>query len=172
MEVFMPSLFNYINSTPVTEYPTTVQVVGIASDYSHDTGFRNCRRVLTSNPAYTITPKVSSSLIFDMKNFGINNSLASAYRNPLIIKEIKYIFTSPLSVELIDTLASLMTPLPITGHIIAYVICQEHFSLSEFGAWSIKNNAYDYRYLYNHIVDFFEDTPMPESKKFIHDLIK
>ena len=49
--------------------------------------------------------------------------------------------------------------------------CQLHFNLQTADSWSPIYNGFDYRELYNYVVDVFEDTPGPAAKKRAQDLL-
>ena len=49
--------------------------------------------------------------------------------------------------------------------------CQLHFNLQTAGSWAQFYGGFDYQGLYNYIVDVFEDTPGPASKKRAKDLL-
>ena len=53
----------------------------------------------------------------------------------------------------------------------AYLRCQLHFNLQTAGSWTPVYGGFDYRGLYDYVVDFFEDTPGPAAKKRAQELL-
>jgi hypothetical protein len=53
------------------------------------------------------------------------------------------------------------------------LICDQqlHFNLQTAGSWTPIYGGFDYQGLYNYVVDAFEDTPGPASKKRAQDLL-
>ena len=49
--------------------------------------------------------------------------------------------------------------------------CQLHFNLQTAGSWTPIYAGFDYRGLYNYIVDAFEDTPGPAAKQRSKNLL-
>jgi len=49
--------------------------------------------------------------------------------------------------------------------------CQLHFNLQTAGSWTPVYGGFDYRGLYDYVVDFFEDTPGPAAKKQAQELL-
>ncbi|KJA23053.1 hypothetical protein HYPSUDRAFT_201615 [Hypholoma sublateritium FD-334 SS-4] len=56
-----------------------------------------------------------------------------------------------------------------TSRSIAYAAL--HFNLQTAAAWAVIYGGFDYRGLYNYIVDFFEDTPGPAAKERSKELL-
>ena len=48
---------------------------------------------------------------------------------------------------------------------------QLHFNLQTAALWAPVYGGFDYRGLYNYVVDFFEDAPGPSAKKRSKDLL-
>lgn len=48
---------------------------------------------------------------------------------------------------------------------------QLHFNLQTATSWAPIYGGFDYRGLYNYVVDFFDDAPGPEAKKRSKDLL-
>ena len=48
---------------------------------------------------------------------------------------------------------------------------QLHFNLQTAAAWTVVYGGFDYRGLYNYVVDFFDDVPGPAAKKRSKDLL-
>jgi hypothetical protein len=48
---------------------------------------------------------------------------------------------------------------------------QLHFNLQTSGSWTSVYSGFDYKGLYNYVVDFFEDTPGPAAKKRAQELL-
>jgi uncharacterized protein DUF6698 len=49
--------------------------------------------------------------------------------------------------------------------------CQLHFNLQTATSWARFYGGFDYRGLYNYIVDVFEDTPGPAAKRRAKELL-
>ena len=49
--------------------------------------------------------------------------------------------------------------------------CQLHFNLQTAGSWTAIYGGFDYKGLYNYIIDVFEDAPGPAAKKRAQDLL-
>jgi hypothetical protein len=49
--------------------------------------------------------------------------------------------------------------------------CQLHFNLQTAGSWTPVYGGFDYRGLYDYIIDFFEDTQGPAAKKRAQELL-
>ncbi|KJA13449.1 hypothetical protein HYPSUDRAFT_151576, partial [Hypholoma sublateritium FD-334 SS-4] len=58
-----------------------------------------------------------------------------------------------------------------TSRSIAYAAVQLHFNLQTATSWAAIYGGFDYRGLYNYVVDFFDDAPGPEAKKRSKDLL-
>ena len=48
---------------------------------------------------------------------------------------------------------------------------QLHFNLQAAASWSPIYSGFDYRGLYNYVVDFFDDAPGPAAKQRVKDLL-
>jgi hypothetical protein len=53
----------------------------------------------------------------------------------------------------------------------AHLSFQLHFNLQTAGSWAATYGGFDYKGLYNYIVDVFEDVPGPAAKKRAQDLL-
>ena len=60
----------------------------------------------------------------------------------------------------------------VTPRSIAYAAVQLHFNLQTAERWNEIYGGFDYRGLYNYIVDFFEDVQEAPAKKRAQDLLK
>ncbi|KAF9463411.1 hypothetical protein BDZ94DRAFT_1308729 [Collybia nuda] len=126
------------------------------------------------------------------------NQLESGYlKSTLLIQVYKAIFTSPSSAKNIseEDDAENMPPAKsrkilfdnkpvrrnvaskvhlnnkVTPRSIAYAAVQLHFNLQTASSWAQFYEGFDYRGLYNFVVDVFEDTPGPAAKKRAKDLL-
>ena len=57
-------------------------------------------------------------------------------------------------------------------YILMFTLLQLHFNLQTAERWCEIYGGFDYRGLYNYIVDFFEDVPEGPAKKRAQDLLK
>ena len=49
--------------------------------------------------------------------------------------------------------------------------CQLHFNLQTASSWAQFYGGFDYKGLFNYIIDVFEDIPGPAAKKRAKDLL-
>jgi len=124
--------------------------------------------------------------------------LESGYlKSTLLIKVYKSIFTSPSSAKDVseedntenmppaksqktssgnnpvrrNVASKLHLNNKVTPRSIAYAAVQLHFNLQTAGSWAATYGGFDYKGLYNYIVDVFEDVPGPAAKKRAQDLL-
>ncbi|KAJ2925902.1 hypothetical protein H1R20_g11201, partial [Candolleomyces eurysporus] len=99
---------------------------------------------------------------------------AGYLRSMMLVKAYQYIFTSPASARTVNDVAStLKVNNQVTPRAIAYAAIQLLFALSSAPHWTDEHEGLDFRNVYYHIVDFFENVEDdPESKKMAQDLLK
>ncbi|KIK46063.1 hypothetical protein CY34DRAFT_76759 [Suillus luteus UH-Slu-Lm8-n1] len=68
--------------------------------------------------------------------------------------------------------ASIINMKKVTPRAIAYVVCQVRFALSSVLSWRTVDADFDYEAFWCNIVDFFEDTPGPVTRRKVEKLLE
>ncbi|KIK74186.1 hypothetical protein PAXRUDRAFT_37048 [Paxillus rubicundulus Ve08.2h10] len=137
----------------------------------------------------------NTHLVYMKEKYDPENPSKGLFKNDLLVKTFKYIFTSPSSTDTPDHddddtvgqarkrhkkvserhtcshVASLLGMKAVGPRTIAYVAVQLHFALSSCGSWRIVDEDFDYEQFYNNIIMFFEGAETPEEKDEIKDLL-
>ncbi|KAG2749677.1 hypothetical protein P692DRAFT_20874031 [Suillus brevipes Sb2] len=138
--------------------------------------------------------------LFLYENYQINsNDLEEGFlKSKLLVLAFKVVFTSPSSAREAEgdgdgadvlennrrarrrsdqtkvktCVASILNMKKVTPRAIAYVVCQVRFALSSVSSWHTVDADFDYEAFWCNIVDFFEDTPGPVTRRKVDKLLE
>ncbi|KAG2743856.1 hypothetical protein P692DRAFT_20744999 [Suillus brevipes Sb2] len=138
--------------------------------------------------------------LFVYENYQVDHSkLEEGFlKSKLLVLAFKAIFTSPSSAreaegdgdgaDIIENnrrarrksdhtkvktcVASIINMKKVTPRAIAYIVCQVRFALSSVSSWRTVDADFDYEAFWNNIVDYFEDTPGPVTRRKVEKLLE
>ncbi|KAF8835985.1 hypothetical protein BDN67DRAFT_877590, partial [Paxillus ammoniavirescens] len=120
------------------------------------------------HPDFLVTANSWPSLVYMKEKYDSENPSKGLFKNDLLVKTFKYIFTSPSSTDTPDDddddtvgqarkchkkvgerrthshVASLLGMKAVGPHTIAYMAVQLHFVLSSYGSWRIVDKDFHY----------------------------
>ncbi|KAI9454727.1 hypothetical protein HD554DRAFT_2031225 [Boletus coccyginus] len=135
-------------------------------DDQHRAGIRNF------HPDFLVTADSWPAFLYEGEKYDPQNPSKGLFKNHLLLKAFKHIFTSPSSALKMDVEHEpVQQPKRHRKHDERRTRSHLRFALSNCGSWWIIDGEFNYHHFYNNIIAFFEQAETPKEKKFIQDLL-
>ncbi|KAG1759868.1 hypothetical protein EDD22DRAFT_826086 [Suillus occidentalis] len=148
---------------------------------------------------YIVSENSWPLFVYENYEMDSDNMEQGLFMSKILVQAYKAIFTSPSSAREADgdgdgadilennrrarrslngqvkvktCVASIINMRKVTPRSIAYVVCQVRFALSSVSSWRTVDGDFDYEGFWNHIVDFFEDSPGPVAQRRVAKLLE
>ncbi|KIM70500.1 hypothetical protein SCLCIDRAFT_101205, partial [Scleroderma citrinum Foug A] len=178
-------------------HDTTAQLI-CPIDYDWSNAQAN---ICDFHPDYLITADSWPHFVYKDKMYDPKDPVKGLFKNVMLVKAFKHIFTSPSSADSENTfdnadhedltstepsskcrkgpsekrsqahVAALIGMKCVSPHAIAYTAVQLWFALSSCNSWRIVDDDFDYDQFYNNIITFFENVHTTQEKAQISKLL-
>ncbi|KAF8445724.1 hypothetical protein L210DRAFT_3610352 [Boletus edulis BED1] len=128
--------------------------------------------ILDSHPDFLVTSDSWPAFLYEGETYDPKDPRKGLFKNLLLLKAFKHIFTSPSSALKTGAESEHTT---LSKRQCKLDECRTRsdlrFALSSCGSWRIADGDFNYHCFYNNVVSFFECSETAEDKKFTQDLL-